>query len=132
VDDSNTKEGNSDMDIEELSNQIAALPALIASAVVEALAAQDEPAEMEEALDVAAVAEAIVAANLPEVSRNAVYESLRNGGELVAAIEGQKAFVESVKSHLKETAVSAEETFIVSTTEKAESLSGILNVKVGK
>jgi hypothetical protein len=131
-DDSNTKEGNSDMDIEELSNQIAALPALIASAVVEALAPQDEPAEMEEALDVAAVAEAIVAANLPEVSRNAVYESLRNGGELVAAIEGQKAFVESVKSHLKETAVSAEETFIVSTTEKAESLSGILNVKVGK
>jgi hypothetical protein len=132
VDDSNTKEGNSDMDIEELSNQIAELPALIASAVVEALAAQDEPAVTEEALDVAAVAEAIVAANLPEVSRNAVYESLRNGGELVAAIEGQKAFVESVKSHLKETAVSTEETFIVSTTEKAESLSGILNVKVGK
>jgi hypothetical protein len=131
-DDSNTKEGNSDMDIEELSNQIAALPALIASAVVEALAPQDEPADMEESLDVAAIAEAIVAANLPEVSRNAVYESLRNGGELTASIEGQKAFVESVKSHLKETAVSAEETFIVSTTEKAESLSGILNVKVGK
>jgi hypothetical protein len=131
VDNSNTREGYSEMDIKELSDQIAEMPNLIAAAVAEALAPAGEPEEKEE-VGVEAVAEALVAANLPEVSRKAVYESLRNGGELTAAIEGQKAFVESVKSHLKETAVSAEETFIVSTTEKAESLSGILNVKVGK
>ena len=74
----------------------------------------------------------MISAALPEVSRKAVYESLRNGGQLTAAIESQKAFVESVKSHLKETSVPVEEAFIVNTTEKVESLSGILNVKVGK
>lgn len=128
-----TEEGISDMEIKELSEQIAELPALIAAAVAEALAPAGDPEETEETVDVADVAEAMVAANLPEVSRKAVYESLRNGGNLAEAIEAQKSFVESVKSHLKETAVAVttEETLVTHTTEAKPSLRGLLNVKVG-
>jgi len=83
-------------------------------------------------------AEALVAADLPEVSRKAVYESLRNGGELTAAIEAQQAFVAQVKEHLAESvkaaeAVRVEEALIVNKSEEkvAPSLSGLLNIKVG-
>jgi hypothetical protein len=103
------------------------------SALVESLAPVEETVE-EEAVDVAAVAEAMVAANLPEVSRKAVYESLRNGGDIADAIESQKAFVESVKSHLKETAAvaaKADEEVIISATETKVALRDVLNVKVG-
>lgn len=130
---SNKEEGNSDMELKELSDQIAELPNLVAAAVAEALAPEEVTEEKEE-VDVAAVAEAMVAADLPEVSRKAVYESLRAGGDLAEAIESQKAFVESVKSHFKEQADAApyrEETVIVNTAEKAPRLSEILNVKVG-
>jgi hypothetical protein len=127
------QEGISDMEIKELSEQIAELPTLIAAAVAEALAPAVDPEETEETVDVAAVAEAMVAANLPEVSRKAVYESLRNGGDVNEAIEAQKSFVESVKSHLKESAVAVtvEETLATHTTEAKPSLRDILNVKVG-
>ena len=125
------KEGNS-MELKELSEQIAELPNLVAAAVAEALAPAEEPEEDE--VDVEAVAEAMVEADLPEVSRKAVYESLKAGGDLAAAIEAQKGFVESVKAHFKEeakAAPAAEETVIVNTEEKAPRLSEILNVKVG-
>ena len=129
----NMKEGNSDMELKELSDQLAELPNLVAAAVAEALAPAVETEEKEE-VDVAAVAEALVNADLPEVSRKAVYESLRAGADLTEAIENQKAFVESVKSHFKEEAAASsknEETVIVNTQEKAPRLSDILNVKVG-
>jgi len=121
------------MELKELSDQIAELPNLVAAAVAEALAPAVETEEKEE-IDIAAVAEAMVEADLPEVSRKAVYESLRAGGDLAEAIEAQKTFVESVKSHFKEAAEAApkaEETVIVTTEEKAPRLSEILNVKVG-
>ena len=128
------EEGNSDMELKELSDQLAELPNLVAAAVAEALAPAEETEEKEE-VDVAAVAEALVAADLPEVSRKAVYESLRAGVDLNDAIENQKAFVESVKSHFKEEAAASakavEETVIVNTQERAPRLSDILNVKVG-
>ena len=128
------EEGNSDMELKELSDQLAELPNLVAAAVAEALAPAEETEEKEE-VDVAAVAEALVAADLPEVSRKAVYESLRAGADLTEAIENQKAFVDSVKSHFKEeadaSARAAGETVIVNTQEKAPRLSDILNVKVG-
>lgn len=131
----NTKEGYSIMELKELSDQIAELPNLVAAAVAEALAPDEEPEEEKEESDVAAVAEAMIAANLPEVSRKAVYESLRAGADLNDAIESQKAFVESVKSHFKEEASAfakaADGTVIVTTQEKAPRLSEILNVKVG-
>jgi hypothetical protein len=132
-----TEEGISDMEIKELSEQIAGLPALIAAAVAEALAPAGDPEETEETVDVAAVsetvAEAMVAANLPEVSRTAVYESLRNGANLNDSIEAQKSFVESIKSQLKETAaaVAVEETLVTHTEATKPSLRGILNMKVG-
>ena len=129
----NMKEGNSDMELKELSDQLAELPNLVAAAVAEALAPAVETEEKEE-VDVAAIAEALVNADLPEVSRKAVYESLRAGADLTEAIENQKAFVESVKLHFKEEAnasAKSEETVIVNTQEKALSLSEILNVKVG-
>jgi hypothetical protein len=129
---SNKKEEH--MELKELSDQIAELPNLVASAVAEALAPAVETEEKEE-IDIAAVAEAMVEANLPEVSRKAVYESLRAGADLTESIESQKAFVESVKSHFKEEAAAsakvADETVIVNTQEKAPRLSEILNVKVG-
>jgi hypothetical protein len=122
------------MELKELSDQIAELPNLVAAAVAEALAPAVESEEKDE-IDVAAVAEAMVEADLPEVSRKAVYESLRAGGDLAEAIESQKAFVESVKSHFQEQATAAEKTVeesvIVTTQEKAPRLSDILNVKVG-
>lgn len=128
------EEGNSNMDeikamLEELSEAIDAKFAALA----ETLSPAEEPEDKEE-IDVAAVAEAMVAADLPEVSRKAVYESLRNGADLTEAIEAQKSFVESVKSHLQETAAPvapAEETVVVNTTEAKETLTGILNLKVG-
>ena len=129
---SNKKEEH--MELKELSDQLADLPNLVAAAVAEALAPAVEPEEKEE-IDVAAVAEAMVEADLPEVSRKAVYESLRAGGDLAEAIESQKAFVESVKNHFKEeakaTSKNVEESVIVTTEEKAPRLSEILNVKVG-
>jgi len=122
------------MELKELSDQIAELPNLVAAAVAEALAPAVETEEKEE-IDIAAVAEAMVEADLPEVSRKAVYESLRAGGDLAEAIESQKVFVESVKEHFKEEAKAAskpvEESVIVTTEEKAPRLSEILNVKVG-
>jgi hypothetical protein len=129
----NMKEGNSDMELKELSDQIAELPNLVAAAVAEALAPSEET-DMKEEPTVEAVAEALIAAELPEVSRKAVYESVRAGGDLATAIEAQKAFVESVKAHLKEEAPKAapvEETVIVGTEESAPRLSDILKVKVG-
>jgi hypothetical protein len=130
---STIKEGNSNMDeikamLEEMSASIEARFAALA----ETLSPSEEPEEKEE-VDVAAVAEALVNADLPEVSRKAVYESLRNGGDLAQAIESQKVFVESVKSHLKESANAglAEATIIPNTVQKAPSLRDILNVKVG-
>ena len=125
------KEGNS-MELKELSDQIANLPSVVAAAVAEALAPAEEPEKDE--VDVEAVAEAMVEADLPAVSRKAVYESLRAGNDLATAIEAQKGFVESVKAHFKEeakAAPAAEETVIVNTSEKAARLSDILNVKVG-
>lgn len=129
----NIEEGNSNMDeikamLEEMNKAIEAKFAALA----ETLSPAEEPEEKEE-VDVAAVAEALVNADLPEVSRKAVYESLRNGGDLAEAIESQKAFVESVKSHIKESAVAVanEESVIVTTSEAKPSLRGILNVKVG-
>jgi hypothetical protein len=130
--DSLTEEGNSDMEIKELSEQIEALAAIVA----EALAPAVEPEEKEE-VDVEAVAEALVAADLPAVSRKAVYESLRNGGDLTAAIDAQQAYVAQVKEHLAESvkanAVHVEEALIVNKSEeKADAtLSGLLNIKVG-
>ena len=114
--------------LEEMS---AAIEAKFA-ALAETLSPSEEPEEKEE-VDVAAVAEALVNADLPEVSRKAVYESLRNGGDLTQAIESQKVFVESVKSHLKESASAAlaEATIVPNTVQKAPSLRDILNVKVG-
>ena len=130
---STIKEGNSNMDeikamLEEMS---AAIEARFA-ALAETLSPSEDPEEKEE-VDVEAVAEALVAADLPEVSRKAVYESLRNGGDLTQAIESQKVFVESVKSHIKESANAGfgEETIIANTVAKAPSLRDILNVKVG-
>ena len=129
---SNKKEEH--MELKELSDQIADLPNVVAAAVAEALAPAVETEEKEE-VDVAAVAEAMVEADLPEVSRKAVYESLRAGADLAESIESQKAFVESVKSHFKEEAVASakveDEAVIVNTQEKAPRLSEILNVKVG-
>jgi hypothetical protein len=129
---SNKKEEH--MELKELSDQLAELPNLVAAAVAEALAPNVEPEDDEE-IDIATVAEAMVAADLPEVSRKAVYESLRAGADLTESIESQKAFVESVKSHFKEEASAsakvADETVIVNTQEKAPRLSEILNVKVG-
>ena len=130
---SNKEEGYSDMELKELSDQLAELPSLVAAAVAEALAPVVESEEKEE-VDVAAVAEALVAADLPEISRKAVYESLRAGADLQESIESQKTFVESVKSHFKEEAKTSsrvEESVISNTDVKAPGLSSILNVKVG-
>lgn len=130
----NMEEGNSNMD--EIKAMLEAMNEAIEAkfaALAETLSPEEEPEEKEE-IDVAAVAEAMVAADLPEVSRKAVYESLRNGADIAEAIEAQKSFVESVKSHLQETAVVAapvEETVVVNTVEAKPSLADILNVKVG-
>lgn len=129
------EEGNPNMEeikamLEEMNEKFAAL--------AETLTAPEEPIEEVEEVDVTAVAEAVaeamVASNLPEVSRKAVYESLRNGGDVAEAIEAQRAFVESVKSHLAESAtpaVTVEETVVVNNVEAAPKLSDILKIKVG-
>lgn len=140
-----TNEGNPNMD--EIKAMIAELPGLIAASVVEALDARDNQDDNNDNVDVvnaadpvteaAEIAEAMLAAALPEVSRKAVYEALRNGVEVAVAIEAQKAFVESVMSHLKEAAAEAapaavvEETAVVTTVEAAPKLRDIINVKVG-
>ena len=142
-----TNEGNPNMD--EIKAMIAELPGLIAASVVEALDARDnqdnqdniDNVDVTNAADpvteAAEIAEAMLAADLPEVSRKAVYEALRNGVEVAVAIEAQKAFVESVMSHLKEAAEAAapaavvEEAAVVTTVEAAPKLRDIINVKVG-
>ena len=142
-----TNEGNPTMnpDLEAIKKMIEELPALIATAVVDTLANQDNQDQQDPNLqnsadpvtEAAEIAEAMLAAGLPEVSRKAVYEALRNGVEVAVAIEAQKAFVESVMSHLKEAAESVapaatvEETVVVNPVESAEKLSDILKIKVG-
>lgn len=129
------EEGNPNM--EEIMAKLEEMDAKFA-ALAETLTAPEEVIEEVEEVDVTAVAEAVaeamVASNLPEVSRKAVYESLRNGGDVAEAIEAQRAFVESVKSHLAESAtpaVAVEETAVVTTVEAAPKLRDIINVKVG-
>ena len=129
------EEGNPNM--EEIKAMLEEMNAKFA-ALAETLTAPEEPTEEVEEIDVNAVAEAVaeamVASNLPEVSRKAVYESLRNGGDVAEAIEAQRAFVESVKSHLAESAtpaVAVEEAVVTPAVEKAASLSDILKIKVG-
>jgi hypothetical protein len=129
------EEGNPNM--EEIKAMLEEMNAKFA-ALAETLTAPEEPTEEVEEIDVNAVAEAVaeamVASNLPEVSRKAVYESLRNGGDVAEAIEAQRAFVESVKSHLAESAtpaVTVEEAVVTPAVEKAASLSDILKIKVG-
>ena len=133
--------------MDEIKAMIAELPGLIAASVVEALDARDNKDDNNDNMDVvnaadpvteaAEIAEAMLAAGLPEVSRKAVYEALRNGVEVAVAIEAQKAFVESVMSHLKEAAESVapaatvEETVVVNPVESAPKLSDILKIKVG-
>lgn len=140
-----TNEGNPTMnpDLEAIKKMIEELPALIATAVVDTLANQDNQDNVDvvnsadPVTEAAEIAEAMLAAGLPEVSRKAVYEALRNGVEVAVAIEAQKAFVESVMSHLKEaaesvaTAATVEETVVVNPVESAEKLSDILKIKVG-
>lgn len=132
----NMEEGNSNMDeikamLEAMNEAIEAKFAALAETLTPAV--ENEETE-EETVDVAAVAEAMVAAGLPEPSRKAVYSALQNGEDLTEAIEAQKSFVESVKSHLAEGATKAaivEETVVVETAEAKPSLASILNVKVG-
>lgn len=130
-----TEEGNPNMEeilakLEELSTKLTALADTLT-------APEDAPAEVVPT-DVNAVAEAVaeamVASDLPEVSRKAVYESLRNGGNVTEAIEAQRAFVESVKLHLAESVIPAatiEEAVVVPTVESKLKLSDILKIKVG-
>lgn len=131
----NMEEGNL-MTLEEIKGLLddALAPIVDRLTVIEeTLKPATDPMATEE-LDVAAVAEAMVAAGLPEVSRKAVYESLKNGVDVNEAIESQKAFVESVKSHLAESAPKVAEVaaeVVVEESAKRESLAGILNVKVG-
>lgn len=77
----------------------AALAVTIAEAVAKAL--KPEPvAESEEdkvaAPDMAAVAEAAVAAGLPEPARTKVYEAVKGGAEIDAAIETEKSYIASI------------------------------------
>lgn len=129
------EEGISNMDEikEMLETAIAGMNARI-DALAETLTPAVET-EVVESVDVAAVAEAMVEAALPEVSRKAVYEALRNGADLAESIDAQKAFVESVKSHLSEsvtvTAEAAAEVVVVEESAQKETLAGILKVKVG-
>jgi|TARA_R110000782_G_scaffold94088_2_gene177762 hypothetical protein len=128
------EEGMPNMD--EVKEMFAELDAKF-TALMETLTPAEVEAVEEEEVDVTAVAEtiaeAMVAANLPEVSRKAVYESLRNGVDVTVAIEGQKAFVESVTAHIKETAkVNAVDTVIIETAEAKKSLRAPHNMtKVG-
>jgi hypothetical protein len=130
------EEGNPNM--EEIMAKLEEMDAKFAALTETLTAPEEETVEEVEEVDVNAVAEAVaeamVASNLPEVSRKAVYESLRNGGDVAEAIEAQRAFVESVKSHLAESAtpaVAIEETVIAHTVEAAPKLRDIINVKVG-
>jgi hypothetical protein len=128
------EEGMPNMD--EVKEMFAELDAKF-TALMETLTPAEVEADEKEEVDVTAVAEtiaeAMVAANLPEVSRKAVYESLRNGVDVTVAIEGQKAFVESVTAHIKETAkVNAVDTVIIDTAEAKKSLRAPHNMtKVG-
>jgi len=128
------EEGMPNMD--EVKEMFAELNAKF-TALMETLTPAEVEAVEEEEVDVTAVAEtiaeAMVAANLPEVSRKAVYESLRNGVDVTVAVESQKAFVESVTAHLKETAkVNAVDTVIIENAEVKKSLRAPHNMtKVG-
>lgn len=60
-------------------------------------AAPETTEETEETPDVATVAEALVAADLPEVARKRVYEAVNAKADLVEAIAAEKAYIASLK-----------------------------------
>lgn len=91
-------------DIEKVAEAIAAKIAPAIDGLKEALVpAKVEPVEETDAPDVAAVAEALVAADLPESARKRVYEAMKvDGAEIAKVIESEKAYIADV---LKESAV---------------------------
>jgi hypothetical protein len=94
------EEGYSDMELKEIAEAVEAV-----NAKIDALAETLKPAQVVESEDevtVEAVAEALVAADLPEVSRKAVYKAIEHGETLESAIAEQKALVEAVSNRLKE------------------------------
>lgn len=76
--------------------------AAIVAGVADAL--KPEPVEVpedEEKVDIKAVTEAIVAADLPDVAREQVYAAIENGIDVEEAITAQRAYVDAIAKNLE-------------------------------
>lgn len=82
---------------EDIAKIVEALKPLF-TGLQEALApAAPEVEKTEDTIDVAAVAEAVVAAGLPEVARKRVYEAVSAKADVAEAIAAETAYIESLK-----------------------------------
>lgn len=87
---------------EDIAKIVEALKPLFTGLQEALTPAAPEPPAKEETIDVAAVAEAMVDASLPEPARQRVYEAIKNGTEVAEAISTEKSYIDSV---LKESVV---------------------------
>ena len=83
---------------EEIEKIGKALAEALVPSLTEALAPKTPDVEEDEdALDIAAVSEAMVGADLPEVARKRVYSAVEAGADIAEAIKEQKDFIEAIK-----------------------------------
>lgn len=104
----NTGKEKVSMEIEELATRVdtlaeslTALTALV-TPLAETLTAKVQEEEAEPVLDFALIAEAAIAAGLPEAARKVVYDQVRHGAVVETAIADQKSYVESVQNSVRE------------------------------
>ena len=104
----NTGKEKVSMEIEELATRVdtlaeslTALTALV-TPLAETLTAKVQEEEVEPELDFALIAEAAIAAGLPEAARKVVYDQVRHGAVVETAIADQKSYVESVQNSVRE------------------------------
>lgn len=91
---------------EEIAGLVEAVKAAIAAGfteIKESLVTVKPAEENTEEPSAAEVAEALVVSGLPAEARTRVYETLRTNPDYAAAIEAEKAYVDSIKESLKAT-----------------------------
>ena len=89
---------------EEIAQAVTEALAPTLTAIQEALRPTEPEATETETVDVAAIAEAIAVADLPKSARTRVYEAVKAGTEVGAAITAESEYIKELRANLAESA----------------------------
>ena len=89
-------------DIEKIAEAIAQALAPSFAAIQEAVTPKEPetPVEDEDEVDVAVVAEAIAAADLPKSARDRVYAGVKLGKDVAELVESEKAYIKDIRESI--------------------------------